>query len=100
MRCRVNAQVPLCGFSESSFSVRVIDTLGLPLQLKLMIIQLNYVISVSAINAQFTQPARHDKTVLCRVRRCELSLETVRQSLNSQPIDHSRRVAFSEEVQV
>ena len=64
MRCRVNAQVPLCGFSESSFSVRVIDTLGLPLQLKLMIIQLIYVISVSAINAQFTPPARHDKTVL------------------------------------
>ena len=37
---------------------------------------------------------------LCHVRRCELSLETVWQSLNSQPIDHTRRVAFSEEVQV
>jgi len=35
---------------------------------------------------------------LCRVGRCELSLETVWQSLNSQPIDHPRRVAFSEEV--
>ena len=33
---------------------------------------------------------------LCRVRRCELSLETVWQSLNSQPIDHPHRVAFSE----
>jgi len=40
---------------------------------------------------------RQDGAV-CRVRRCELSLETVRQSLNSQPIDHRRRVAFSEEV--
>ena len=34
---------------------------------------------------------------LCRVRRCELSLETVWQSLNSQPIDHPRRAAFSRE---
>ena len=34
---------------------------------------------------------------LCRIRRCELSLETVWQSLNSQPIDHPRHVAFSEE---
>ena len=34
---------------------------------------------------------------LCRVRRCELSLETVWQSLSSQPIDHPRLVAFSEE---
>jgi len=37
-------------------------------------------------NAQFTPPARHDKTVLsvsCRVRRCKLSLETVWQSLNN-----------------
>ena len=31
-------------------------------------------------NAQFTPPARHD---MCRGRRCELSLETVWQSLNS-----------------
>jgi len=32
---------------------------------------------------------------LCRVGRCELSLETVWwQSLNSWPIDHPRRVAF------
>jgi len=36
---------------------------------------------------------------LCRVRRCELSLETVWQSLHSQPIDHPSRVAFSGEVQ-
>ena len=35
---------------------------------------------------------------LCRVSRCELSLETVWQSLNSQPTDHLGRVAFSEEV--
>ena len=38
------------------------------------------------------------RSSLCRVRRCELSLETVWQSQNSQPIDHPRRVAFSEEV--
>ena len=38
------------------------------------------------------------RSCLCRVGRSELSLETVRQSLNSQPIDHRRRVAFSEEV--
>jgi len=40
------------------------------------------------------------RSCLCRIGRCELSLETVWQSLNSQPIDHPRRVAFSEEVQV
>jgi len=33
---------------------------------------------------------------LCRVRRCELRLEIVWQSLDSQSIDHPRRVAFSE----
>ena len=38
------------------------------------------------------------RSCLCRVRRCELSLEAVWQSLNSQPIYHARRVAFSEEV--
>jgi len=40
------------------------------------------------------QQTRQD--CLCRARRCELSLGTVGQSLNSQPIDQPRRVAFSE----
>ena len=40
------------------------------------------------------------QSCLRRDRRCELSLETVWQCLNSQPIDHRRRVAFSGEVQV
>jgi len=38
------------------------------------------------------------RSCLCRVRWCELNLETVWQSLISQPIDHSRRLTFSEEV--
>ena len=38
------------------------------------------------------------RSCLCRVRHCESSLETVWQSPNSQPIDHPRHVAFSEEV--
>jgi len=44
------------------------------------------------------RPDKTRQSCLCRVRRCELSLETVWQSLNSQPIDHPRRVAFSEQV--
>ena len=48
-------------------------------------------------NAQFTPPDTR-QCCLCRVRRCELSLETVWQRLNSQPIDHPRRVTFSKDV--
>jgi len=50
-------------------------------------------------HAQFTPPATQDKTVLSvsyptHIRQCELSLETVWQSLNSWLVDHPRRVAF------
>ena len=45
-------------------------------------------------------PDKTRRSCLRRVRRCELSLETVWQSLDSQPIDHPRRLAFSEEILV
>ena len=43
-------------------------------------------------------PEKTRQSCLCRVSRCELSLETVWQSLDSQPVDQPRRVAFSDEV--
>jgi len=50
--------------------------------------------AVSAMSSTHRPPDTTRRSCLCCVRRCELSLETVWQSLiNSQPIDHPRRVA-------
>jgi len=58
----------------------------------------NYGTSCRVMPNSHRPPDTTRRSCLCRVRRCELSLEAVWQSLNSQPIDHPRRVMFSEEV--
>ena len=83
-----------CGNEQTSFSAEASE-----LNRKLPTLHRAALPAVRLMPNSHRPPDTTRRSCLCRVRRCELSLETVWQRLNSQLIDHPRRVTFTEEVQ-
>ena len=76
-----------CGNEQTSFSAEASE-----LNRKLPTLHRAALPAVRLMPNSHRPPDATRRSCLCRVRRCELSLETVWQRLNSQLIDHPRRV--------